>query len=222
MTKKQLPLSSKADFSKGVWMVFNSDQHIVRVWLSLLTGKEIIYINDEAVSQRRNITSFNTVDSINHRGDHFDVEIDTESLAPYKLNCSVFINGEYIETQRVTQEINTATFTIQTEKGEKSIQRMLERYLSLGKKELAEYDLGSAESHFNKALMIDDKSGEVYYFKACIASLNEEIDNAFELLEKAISLGLNGKNRILEDDNLAFIRVLERFESFCDIHLRNN
>ena len=213
MTKK-IPTISKADFTNGIWMVFNSEKHIVKVWMSLVNGKEIIYVNDELLSERRNITSFNTVDSFNHNGDHFDVEIDTESLLPLKINCSVFINGHWKGTKMVEQALNTMTLTVTEEEASKSLERMFDRYIQLGKKELSEYDLEHAAMHFSKALMIKPDSSEVYYCQTCISSLNEDLEGALINLEKAIELGLPGRQRILEDGHLAFIRITEEFEKF--------
>jgi len=213
MSKKQLPLSSNASITKGSWMVFNSDKLIIRVWMSMLNGKEIIYVNEDKVFEKINISSFNTVDSFDHKGNHFDVEIDTESLAPIRINCSVFVNGQFIGCQLLMQETSGA-MTVTNEDSQKSQQRMFERYLNLGKKELADYDLDHAALHFEKACMIDETNPEIYYFKACILSLNEETDQAFEHLEKSINLGLTGKNRILDEDHFAFIRVTDRFEEF--------
>jgi len=217
---KKLPTISKADFTNGIWMVFNGERHIVKVWMSLMNGKEIIYVNDVMVSQRRNITSFNTVDSFDHNGDHFDVEIDTESLSPYKINCSVFINGQWKGTKMVTQEVPAMTLSITDEQESKSLERMLDRYLQLGRSDLAEFDLELAEMHFNKALMIQPDSGEVHYYIACIYSLNEDLAGALDNLKKAIKLGLSGRQRILEDDNLAFIRITKEFEEFKDKYLK--
>ena len=201
-------------------MIFNNEKHIVKVWISLINGKEIIYVNDEMVSQGRNITSFNTVDSFNQNGDHFDIEIDTESLSPFKINCSVFINGHWEGTTMVTQEVNTMVLTVTEELESSSLERMLDRYLQLGKKELSEYDLDLAALHFDKALMIRRDNSEVYYYKACISSLNEDLVEAFINLEKAIELGLNGRQRIMEDGHLAFIRITEEFEVFKEKYLR--
>lgn len=200
-------------------MVFNGDQHIVKVWMSLINGKEIIYVNDELVSQRRNVTSFNTVDSFDHKGDHFDVEIDTESLMPYKINCSVFINGAWEGTRMVVQNPSTLSMMITEEHESKSLERMLDRYLQLGRTELEEYDLEQADMHFSKAMMIKVDHSEVYYYKACIHSLNEDMSGAFDNLEKAIKLGLSGRQRIFEDGHLAFIRITDEFEVFKEKYL---
>jgi tetratricopeptide (TPR) repeat protein len=177
-------------------------------------------VNDEMLSTRRNITSFNTIDSFNHNGDHFDVEIDTESLMPFKINCSVFINGQWGGTKLVVQDLNNSSMTITEEPASSSLERMLDRYLQLGKKELNEYDLEHAALHFDKAMMIKPDSSETYYFKACICSLNEDLPGAFNNLEKAIELGMNGRQRILEDGHLAFIRITQEFEAFKEKYFK--
>ena len=120
----------------------------------------------------------------------------------------------------VTQEVNTMVLTVTEELESSSLERMLDRYLQLGKKELSEYDLDLAALHFDKALMIRRDNSEVYYYKACISSLNEDLVEAFINLEKAIELGLNGCQQIMEDGHLAFIRITEEFEVFKEKYLK--
>ncbi|MBT8219888.1 MAG: hypothetical protein KJP00_08685 [Bacteroidia bacterium] len=211
------PQESKADYTNGIWIVHRNDQEILKIWLSLMTGKEMIYVNDELVTQKRNITSFSTLDTFDYKGDQYDVEIKTHNLAPIKIQISIYRNGSFESTNMVVQSLSDVMMSFDIKKDidpKDSKERMLDKYLKSAKSNLQEFDLQESMKFLDKSLALQPEFSEAYFMKACIYSLEESVDKAFEYLQLALENKLKGKKRILDDDNLAHIRIHERFESF--------
>jgi len=77
-----------------------------------------------------------------------------------------------------------------------------------------EFDIDEAISDFTKGLEIEPKDVSLHFNLACAYSLNEEKEKSYHHLQKAVENGLKETNKILEHDDLAFIRIQPEFEAF--------
>jgi len=79
---------------------------------------------------------------------------------------------------------------------------------------LSEYDLPHALEELKKALEIDPDDPEIYLGIACVYSVQEDADLAFEALRTAVDYQLPDPDRILDQDQLAFVRMHPAFPAF--------
>ncbi len=218
---KNLPNSSSTDYVSGVWFVHHGPGVIIRVWLSLLNGKEKIYANEDLVAEKRNITRLTTLHTFEYQGSLFDVEVYVNNLIMMEMQCNIFKDGDLIDAQVYGFLPNGSYGVRENEKSEPIIRRALGRFHQKGIQELNEYDLESAQSFFRKALNIRSNDPETFFLLACIASLEEKKEEAYEKLEKALEYGLQGKDRILKEDKLAYVRIQPEFDAFLAKHFGN-
>ncbi|NNE25580.1 MAG: NINE protein [Saprospiraceae bacterium] len=83
-----------------------------------------------------------------------------------------------------------------------------------GQKKYKDYDLEGALEDYNKALEISPDDKDIYFDLAVVYSLMEDADKGYECLERAVNLGFKDTKRILEYDDLAYLRIQEEFETF--------
>jgi len=83
-----------------------------------------------------------------------------------------------------------------------------------GIKKYKEFDLEGAIEDFKKGLEIHPKDISLHFNLACAYSLTEKVDLAYQHLDKAVSLGFNDFEKIKTHDDLAFVRIQDRFEEF--------
>lgn len=87
-------------------------------------------------------------------------------------------------------------------------------YKASGIEKYKDYDYDGAIEDFKKALEIDDRDVATHFNVACAYSLNEEVDQAFYHLDRAVSLGFNDFRKIKEHDAFAYLRIQPAFETF--------
>ncbi len=87
-------------------------------------------------------------------------------------------------------------------------------YKKTGVTKFNDYDYDGAIEDFKKALEIDASDISVHFNLACCYSLNEDKDNAFYHLSKAVALGYTDTKKIMEHDALAYLRIQDEFEAF--------
>lgn len=89
---------SEISVKKGISFVFEDEGNKICIWGSTLNGKEIIYLNDEIVSEKQNIKLKNNHYFSNSKGNEFEVKLETISILKGKLKCTVFKNASRIKT----------------------------------------------------------------------------------------------------------------------------
>lgn len=87
-------------------------------------------------------------------------------------------------------------------------------YKNSGIKKYKDFDLEDAISDFKKGLEISPNDLALHFNIACAYSLTENKKLAYHHLSKAVSLGLKDINRILNHDDLAFVRIQPEFDQF--------
>ncbi len=83
-----------------------------------------------------------------------------------------------------------------------------------GIKKYKEFDLEGAIEDFKKGLEINPKDISLHFNLACAYSLTEQVDKAYAHLDRAVSLGFNDFDKIKTHDDLAYVRIQDRFEDF--------
>lgn len=58
----ELPKASEAPFKSGIWLVCHDGNNVIRLYGSMKSGKEKVYINDTLISEQRNF-KFEKTDS---------------------------------------------------------------------------------------------------------------------------------------------------------------
>ena len=83
-----------------------------------------------------------------------------------------------------------------------------------GIKKYKEFDLEGAIEDFNKGLEIHPRDISLHFNLACAYSLTEQVEKAYTHLDKAVSLGFNDFDKIKTHDDLAYVRIQDRFDEF--------
>jgi tetratricopeptide (TPR) repeat protein len=80
-----------------------------------------------------------------------------------------------------------------------------------GMKKLEDFDLKEAQILLKKGLELIPYDAEIYFYLACINSLNEEIEEGMRNLESAIKHGYTDKEKFETYDKLAYLRMQDQF-----------
>lgn len=83
-----------------------------------------------------------------------------------------------------------------------------------GIKKYKEFDLEGAIEDFKKGLEINPRDISLHFNLACAYSLTEQVDKAYMHIDRAVSLGFNDFEKIKTHDDLAYVRIQDRFEDF--------
>lgn len=83
-----------------------------------------------------------------------------------------------------------------------------------GLKHLEEYELDLAEDELLKAIELSPDDQEIHYGLAKLFSLTEKKDKAYLHLSQAVQKGMVGKDQIMNDDELAYLRIQDDFDAF--------
>jgi TM2 domain-containing membrane protein YozV len=83
-----------------------------------------------------------------------------------------------------------------------------------GIKKYKEFDLEGAIEDFTKGLEIHPKDISLHFNLACAYSLTEQVDKAYIHIDRAVALGFNDFEKLKTHDDLAFVRIQDRFDDF--------
>lgn len=101
-----------------------------------------------------------------------------------------------------------------TSKNQSSGREIQNPYKVNGIKKYKEFDLEGAIEDFKKGLEIHPRDISLHFNLACAYSLTEQVDKAYTHLDRAVSLGFNDFDKIKTHDDLAYVRIQDRFEEF--------
>lgn len=87
-------------------------------------------------------------------------------------------------------------------------------YKSSGIQKYKDFDLEAAIQDFHKSLEIEPDDPAMFFNLACAYSLTERKSKCLEYLELAVKSGFNDYGRILNHEDLAYIRIQPEFEEF--------
>jgi tetratricopeptide (TPR) repeat protein len=83
-----------------------------------------------------------------------------------------------------------------------------------GIKKYKDFDLEGAIEDFKRGLEIQPQDISLHFNLACAYSLTEQVDKAYTHLDRAVALGFDDFEKIKSHDDLAYVRIQDRFESF--------
>lgn len=87
-------------------------------------------------------------------------------------------------------------------------------YKISGIKKYKDFDLEGAIEDFKKGLEAEPKDIALHFNIACAYSLTEQVDLAYSHLDRAVALGFNDFEKIQTHDDLAFVRIQDRWDEF--------
>ncbi len=135
-------------------------------------------------------------------------------------------NSPAVQTQyygRGPQQYNSSTSGTQRgqtpplpRKMQPGVRDLQNPYKVNGIKKYKEFDLEGAIEDFKKGLELNPNDISLHFNIACAYSLTEQVDLAYEHLDKAVSLGFNDFEKIKTHDDLAYVRIQDRWDEFKD------
>ena len=209
---KSLPIRSEASYTRGIWFVHHEQDSIVRVWLSLLNGKERIFVNEEVVSEKRNVTSMSTRHECMHGGSHYFIDVKNLSLGMGDFQCGIFRDGKLLGVYRTRSDQMGNISVEEVPDAGDAVARALDYFRDQGRKRLEIFDLPEAQEEFERALALDAENPEAHFALACIHSLEERTEQGIHHLRQALRFGLSGQDRLRTEPKLAFLRMQPGFQ----------
>lgn len=103
-------------FKEGYRFQFELEDVAIECWGSALTGKEIVYIDGESVSEQRSIFSRQSLHKFQHNGDSYEVEYNVVKMMGGEVHCILIKNGVHVETKRLIMDttVNKKPFNLKT------------------------------------------------------------------------------------------------------------
>ncbi|HEY7886317.1 MAG TPA: hypothetical protein VIC08_15330 [Cellvibrionaceae bacterium] len=94
----------KVELRKGIQCYFDVDGITIKVWGSAWSGRELVYLNDQVVSDKRSYR-LSTPHEFEHAGVHYKVELGTESILRGQYSIVLLRNGERIDSDVASYEL---------------------------------------------------------------------------------------------------------------------
>lgn len=92
-----LPEKSQTSITKGIWFVHKDKFNTVKIFGSN-TGKEMIYLNDELVSEQRNINLKSEHNFDDKNNNKYNIQFITTNLMKGEMDCLIHRNNEEIKS----------------------------------------------------------------------------------------------------------------------------
>ncbi len=96
MKTSPAPQHEQATVRHGYWFYFTDGDLRITAFGSGLTGKEVIYIDDETVSSKRHF-GMRSSHRFSHQGNQYEVEFAIRSLWTGALECTLVKNGQILD-----------------------------------------------------------------------------------------------------------------------------
>ncbi|MBC8754756.1 hypothetical protein H2O64_08745 [Kordia sp. YSTF-M3] len=105
-----LPDTSQGSPTKGIWFVHNDGINTIRVFTSSIS-KEKIFLNEDLVSEHRNIKLKSAHEFQDKNDNTYEVELVATKLLKGEMECLIYRNKELIKTFKASPRIGN-NFTI--------------------------------------------------------------------------------------------------------------
>jgi hypothetical protein len=99
MTTTQQTSSVDASLLKGVNYYFQDDDNEIRVFISMVSGKEIIHLNGNEVSNKRSLRT-KTLHKFTQRKIRYEVEVKVTNILLGHIDCTIIKDGVHVETSQ--------------------------------------------------------------------------------------------------------------------------
>ncbi len=164
------------------------------------TGKETVKVNRQIVSEKSSLL-----------GTHHFFNVDEGgSKVPYVLTTRIGSKGVMLDLRK-NGIIVLEDISVPFGKGASKPQDKIKRSAI---PKIKEYNLEEGMEELKKALALDARDPEIYFYMACAYSVQEKPADGFECLKKAVQNKLDNSDIILEHDMLAYLRLHPAFEKF--------
>ena len=91
---------SKKAFLNGRTFEFKDGSLLIECWVSSFSGKEIIKVNGQPVSTKRNLFKRQSLHSFVFEGVRYEVELNVISMMTGELHCVLIKDGTHLETRK--------------------------------------------------------------------------------------------------------------------------
>lgn len=82
----------KVSLKHGYWFYFEDEGARIVAYVSALSGKEVIFVDDEIVSNIRNF-KFSATHSFEHKGHQYEMTIALEKILTGTISCNLHRDG---------------------------------------------------------------------------------------------------------------------------------
>ncbi len=89
---EKIPEKSQAGISTGFWFVWNDGTNTIKGWGSPLSGMERVYLNDQLVSEKRNLKTKSEHNFDDRNNDHYEVSFNVANILK-GIECQFKKNG---------------------------------------------------------------------------------------------------------------------------------
>ncbi len=91
--------SVTSSIRKGINYYFEDGDNKIRVFCSMVSGKEIVYLNDKEVSNKRSLRT-KTIHKFTKNKEKYEVEVEVTSLLLGHIDCTLIKDGTHLETAK--------------------------------------------------------------------------------------------------------------------------
>lgn len=166
-------------------------------------GEETVIVGGQIVSKKYSIWGAHHHFTVMEDGHHVRYVLTTKADANLQVYLDLRRNGE------IVHENVPIPYGARPRKPKNTAKRN-------GIVKLNEYDLDDAMSNLTRALDIDPDDPEIYFYMACVHSVQEQTLEGFKCLKQAVAKRLPNTEMILNHDMLAFLRLHPAFEDFLN------
>lgn len=88
-----------ASFVNGYWFYFNDGDSEIAVHGSAWSGRETVYLNDNPVSDKRELLKFSSDHAFTHNGHEYRVNYHLTNVLTGALECTLYRDGKLFASQ---------------------------------------------------------------------------------------------------------------------------
>lgn len=96
---KQKPSTMNISLKRGIECFFDIDDATIRVWASAWTGRELVELNDQVVSNKRSL-KLSTPHQFQHGGHDYEVVFRLSSVVSGLFEVFLYRDGELIDSDQ--------------------------------------------------------------------------------------------------------------------------
>jgi len=98
-----------ASLSKGVNYYFQDGKHEIKVFISMVSGKEIIHFDGKEVSNKRSLKT-ETLHKFTVGKIRYEAEVKVTNIMLGHLDCTIIKDGVHLETSKYSYEKSWKSF----------------------------------------------------------------------------------------------------------------
>jgi|SRR5690554_271536 len=93
-----IPKKTQASLRKGNWLIHEDGDNVIQIWTSNLSGKEKVFVNNELISEKRNLKKEAFHEFSDEQGVKYKVLFKTTSVSKGSSTCLIIRNEATIKT----------------------------------------------------------------------------------------------------------------------------